>query len=115
VLLGSGCFERWAPWAEVGLATAGTATEQLVGLGIPALSLPGPGPQFKASFARRQSRLLGGAVVPCRSGAQLAERLTMLLAEPLLRQQLGAIGQRRMGAAGGSEALAALVDQRLLG
>ncbi len=115
VLLGSGCFERWAPWAEVGLATAGTATEQLVGLGIPALSLPGPGPQFKASFARRQSRLLGGAVVPCRSGAQLAERLTLLLAEPLLRQQLGAIGQRRMGTAGGSEALAALVDQRLLG
>ena len=115
VLLGSGCFERWAPWAEVGLATAGTATEQLVGLGIPALSLPGPGPQFKASFARRQSRLLGGAVVPCHSGAQLAERLTLLLAEPLLRQQLGAIGQRRMGAAGGSEALAALVDQRLLG
>ena len=115
VLLGSGCFERWAPWAEVGLATAGTATEQLVGLGIPALSLPGPGPQFKASFARRQSRLLGGAVVPCHSGAQLAERLTMLLAEPVLRQQLGAIGQKRMGAAGGSEALAALVDQRLLG
>jgi uncharacterized protein (TIGR03492 family) len=115
VLLGSGCFERWAPWAEVGLATAGTATEQLVGLGIPALSLPGPGPQFKASFARRQSRLLGGAVVPCRSGAQLAERLTLLLAEPLLRHQLGAIGQRRMGAAGGSDALAALVVQRLLG
>jgi uncharacterized protein (TIGR03492 family) len=115
VLLGSGCFERWAPWAEVGLATAGTATEQLVGLGIPALSLPGPGPQFKASFARRQSRLLGGAVVPCHSGAQLAERLTLLLAEPLLRQQLGAIGQRRMGATGGSDALAALVVQRLLG
>ena len=115
VLLGSGCFERWAPWAEVGLATAGTATEQLVGLGIPALSLPGAGPQFKAGFARRQSRLLGGAVVPCHSEAQLAERLTMLLAEPLLRQQLGAIGQRRMGTAGGSEALAALVDQRLLG
>jgi hypothetical protein len=33
----------------------------------------------------------------------------------MLRQQLGAIGQQRMGAAGGSEALAALVDQRLLG
>jgi uncharacterized protein (TIGR03492 family) len=115
VLLGSGCFERWAPWAEVGLATAGTATEQLVGLGIPALSLPGPGPQFKAGFARRQSRLLGGAVLPCRTGDQLADRLTVLLAEPPLRHQLGAIGQRRMGPAGGSEALAALVDQRLLG
>ena len=47
ILIGPGCFERWAGWAEAGLATAGTATEQLVGLGIPAVSLPGPGPQFQ--------------------------------------------------------------------
>ncbi len=62
LLVGPGRFAAWAPLAELGLATAGTATEQLVGLGVPALSLPGPGPQFKAGFARRQSRLLGGAV-----------------------------------------------------
>ena len=67
LLVGPGRFATWAPWAELGLATAGTATEQLVGLGIPALSLPGRGPQFKAGFARRQSRLLGGAVQPCHS------------------------------------------------
>jgi len=73
LLLGPQQFARWAPLAEVGLATAGTATEQLVGLGVPALSLPGPGPQFKAAFARRQSRLLGGAVEPCHSGAELAQ------------------------------------------
>ena len=104
-----------APWADLALATAGTATEQVVGLGIPALSLPGPGPQFKASFARRQSRLLGGAVVPCHSPTQVAERLALLLQDANLRLQLGAIGRRRMGPPGGSNGLASLVDQRLLG
>ncbi|MEY3757419.1 MAG: hypothetical protein RLZZ263_573 [Cyanobacteriota bacterium] len=115
LLVGCGCFERWAPWADGALATAGTATEQVVGLGIPALSLPGPGPQFKAGFARRQSRLLGGAVMPCASPSQLAQRLVRLLNDPNQRHQLGAIGRSRMGPAGGSSALAALVDQRLLG
>lgn len=96
------------------MATAGTATEQLVGLGRPVLSLPGPGPQFKASFARRQSRLLGGAVLPCRSPEALAQELQTLLADPALANRRGRIGQRRMGAPGGSSRLAALISQRLL-
>jgi uncharacterized protein (TIGR03492 family) len=112
--IGPGRFAAWAGWAEVGLANAGTATEQLTGLGIPALSLPGDGPQFKAGFARRQSRLLGGAVVPCRDAGQLAERLQVLLTSPELRCQLGRQGQRHMGPAGGSEAIAALIKTRLL-
>ena len=114
LLIGPGRFADWASWAELGLAAAGTATEQLVGLGIPALSLPGPGPQFKRGFAARQSRLLGGAVAVCDSPAALAARLELLLREPALRLALGRIGRRRMGPAGGSEALAALVEKRLL-
>jgi uncharacterized protein (TIGR03492 family) len=114
LLIGPGCFAPWAAWAELALAAAGTATEQAVGLGIPALSLPGPGPQFKRGFAERQSRLLGGAVRVCLTPEVLAERLDLLLREPLLRRQLGAIGRRRMGPPGGSAALAALVEQRLL-
>ena len=114
LLLGPGRFGDWAGWAELGLATAGTATEQLVGLGVPALSLPGPGPQFKAGFARRQSRLLGGAVLPCHSPRELEERLLALLADPLERERLGRIGRQRMGAPGGSAALAAAIDAALL-
>ena len=114
LLLGPHQFAAWAPLAEVGLATAGTATEQLVGLGVPALSLPGPGPQFKAGFARRQSRLLGGAVEPCHSSAELARKLAVLLADAPRRQRLGAIGMGRMGPAGGSERLAELVQAHLL-
>lgn len=115
VLLGRHTFSHWASWAELGLATAGTATEQLAGLGVPSLSLPGPGPQFKAGFARRQSRLLGGAVLPCHHPEELARRLQLLLHNPAIGHHLGALGRRRMGAAGGSQQIAALVEQRLLG
>jgi uncharacterized protein (TIGR03492 family) len=114
VLLGYGCFERWAPWSEVGLANAGTATEQLTALGVPVLSLPGAGPQFTTNFARRQSRLLGGAVQPCTGAQELAERLGRLLEDGALRQHLGRQGRRRMGDAGGGARLAALVEERLL-
>ncbi|QVL52488.1 MAG: lipid-A-disaccharide synthase-related protein [Cyanobium sp. M30B3] len=115
LLLGVGRFMGWAPWGEVGLATAGTATEQLVGLGIPVLSSPGPGPQFKAGFARRQSRLLGGAVQPCHTPADLAAGLEHLLADATRRAQLGRIGRRRMGPEGGSGRLAQLLLHHLLG
>ncbi|MEI6616801.1 MAG: lipid-A-disaccharide synthase-related protein [Cyanobium sp. ELA507] len=114
LLVGPGQFGAWACWSEVGLATAGTATEQLVGLGVPALSLPGPGPQFKAGFARRQSRLLGGAVRPCKGPQELAEQLGALLANREERQRLGLIGRERMGQAGGSAGLAAAIAARLL-
>jgi uncharacterized protein (TIGR03492 family) len=113
--VGAGRFRHWADWSEVGLATAGTATEQLVGLGIPALSLPGQGPQFQAGFARRQSRLLGGAVRPLHTPDALRQALMALLDNEQERQRLGRIGRRRMGAPGGSARLAELIDQRLLG
>ena len=115
VLIGVKRFQTWASWAEAGVATAGTATEQLVGLGIPALSLPGAGPQFQWPFARRQSRLLGGAVHPCGSPEELHQRLQQLLDNPELREHLGRIGQRRMGPSGGSARLAALILERLHG
>ncbi len=114
LLVGPSRFAAWAPLAELGLATAGTATEQLVGLGVPALSLPGPGPQFKAGFARRQSRLLGGAVQPCQDSGELRRRLIALLNDGGERTRLGRIGRRRMGPSGGSERLAALILERLL-
>ena len=113
VLIGIDRFYQWASWAEAGIATAGTATEQLVGLGIPALSLPGKGPQFQWNFARRQSRLLGGAVIPCASNKEMRYRLKKLLADKHLRHRLGTIGIRRMGSTGGSDRLAELIISKL--
>jgi uncharacterized protein (TIGR03492 family) len=82
---------------------------------VPCLSLPGPGPQFKPGFARRQSRLLGGAVVPCHSQQELALKLQQLLDDPSEWARRGALGRARMGPAGGSAQLAELVEQQLLG
>ena len=114
VFLGPNKFHSWAPWAEIGLANAGTATEQLVGLGIPALSLPGKGPQFKEKFAQRQSRLLGGAVISCQSPEILSQRLDFLLRERSFCKHLGNIGKSRMGPAGGGKNIALLINKFLL-
>ena len=115
LVLGVGKFEQWSRFVEVGIANAGTATEQLVGLGVPCVSLPGKGPQFKRKFAVRQSRLLGGAVTVCRSPELLAKRTEMLLNDDLLRKNIGGVGLRRMGQQGGSAALAVLISKFLLG
>tara|TARA_Y100001968_G_scaffold318731_1_gene349324 strand:+ start:457 stop:1758 length:1302 start_codon:yes stop_codon:yes gene_type:complete len=106
ILIGPGQFKNWALWAEIGLATAGTATEQLVGLGISALSLPGKGPQFNSAFAKRQSRLLGGAVIPCKNKMIFESRLKDLLDNSDLRKKFGKIGVKRMGPQGGSVQIA---------
>ncbi len=114
VLLGPCQFINWASWAEIGLANAGTATEQLVGLGIPCVSLPGKGPQFKRGFALRQSRLLGGAVLPCRTPAIFAKRVELLLRDRPLRMKLVKDGSKRMGLEGGSVELSLLISKTML-
>ena len=91
------------------MATAGTATEQLVGLGVPVLSLPGKGPQFKYGFAKRQSRLLDGSVIPCSNIKQMAQIVSLLLRDQELRDSLSLAGRNRMGSAGGSDNLAKLI------
>jgi len=78
IVIGKGKFNLWANMAEVGLSNAGTATEQIAGLGIPSLSLPGSGPQFTKSFAKRQSRLLGGSVLVCKNKKILLKNLSLL-------------------------------------
>ena len=92
-----GKFSSWANMAEVGLSNAGTATEQIAGLGIPSLSLPGSGPQFTKSFAKRQSRLLGGSVLVCKNKKILLKRLSLLLKGKVDRFKQAKIGKKRMG------------------
>ncbi len=109
IFIGVGQFSKWAGLAEIGLANAGTATEQLVGLGVPCLSLPGRGPQFKESFAFRQSRLLGRSVIPCKSAKHMGEMVTLLFKDRKLRNSLSIQGKKRMGSSGGSQALAEMI------
>ena len=123
VELGWGQFGEILASSQLVLCMAGTAAEQAVGLGKPVLQLVGGGPQFTAGFAEAQRRLLGPGVrcAPGSSGsaatlaatAQLAQELLEQQGDPkqgpALRQSLAAIGLERIGAPGGSEAVAAAI------
>ena len=113
ILIGFNQFSSWAHWGEVGVANAGTATEQLVGLGIPCVSLPGKGPQFNFNFAKRQSRLLGGAVAISKRDIHLAKQVEFLLNSDFDRESIGLSGSKRMGPAGGSQSLAMMIATKL--
>ena len=113
-MIGKGKFNLWANMAEVGLSNAGTATEQITGLGNPSLSLPGSGPQFTKSFAKRQSRLLGGSVLVCKNKKILLKRLSLLLKEEVERFEQVKIGQKRMGESGGSQKIVDSINLHLL-
>ncbi len=106
-------FACCARWGEVGVANAGTATEQLVGLGIPGVSLPGKGPQFNLNFAKRQSRLLGGAVAVSNDSKDLAKRVEFLLNSEIDRKSIGLKGSKRMEKEGGSQSLGAVISSKL--
>ena len=113
VLIGCNQFSFWATWGEVGVANAGTATEQLVGLGIPCVSLPGEGHQFNLNFARRQSRLLGGAVSIAEGHKTLSKQVEFLLNSDFDRHSIGLRGSKRMGPEGGSHSLALMISTHL--
>ena len=113
ILIGVDQFSSWANWGEVGVANAGTATEQLVGLGIPCVSFPGKGPQFHFNFAKRQSRLLGGAVAISKGHKTLAKQVEFLLNSDFDRESIGLRGSKRMGPEGGSQSLALLISTKL--
>ncbi len=113
ILIGFNQFSGWAKWGEVGVANAGTATEQLVGLGIPCVSFPGKGHQFNLNFAKRQSRLLGGAVVVAKGYETLAKQVGFLLNSDIDREIIGLRGSQRMGPEGGSHAIALNISTHL--
>ncbi len=93
-------------YGDVAIAMAGTATEQFVGLGKPAIALPGKGPQFTPAFAEAQSRLLGPSVTLVKRPDKVAEVIQQLLRDPDLLQLIGENGQRRMGEPGASQRIA---------
>tara|TARA_Y100000766_G_scaffold281897_1_gene294201 strand:- start:421 stop:1839 length:1419 start_codon:yes stop_codon:yes gene_type:complete len=114
ILLGKNKFNVWANMAKVGLSNAGTATEQIAGLGVPSLSLPGLGPQFTKAFANRQSRLLGGCVLVCQNKRILLNRLRILLNQDIYRLEQAKIGKERMGRCGASKRIVDSINCNLL-
>jgi uncharacterized protein (TIGR03492 family) len=93
------CIQR----SELAIAMAGTATEQFIGLGKPALILPGAGPQFTPAFAEAQTRLLGASVTLVPQPAQMSAAIRSLLENPDRIQTIAENGRRRMGEPGAAD------------
>lgn len=100
---------------DMAIAMAGTATEQFVGLGKPAIAIPGKGPQFTPAFAEAQSRLLGPSLILAETPKAVAEVVRSLLQNS---EKLAAIrenGRRRLGPPGAGRRIAdCFISQMLL-
>ena len=107
-----GRFADAAHAAQLALAMAGTATEQVVGLGLPVISLPGAGPQFTPAFAEAQTRLLGESVTLLPADpVRVAAEARALLADPERLARIAANGRARMGPPGAGARIAAALAQ----
>jgi uncharacterized protein (TIGR03492 family) len=85
---------------------AGTATEQMVGLGKPVITIPGSGPQFTRKFALEQSYLLGIGVNLIDKPAQTAEVIKRMLTDGDYFHMLVKNARERMGTPGASRRIA---------
>ncbi|MGP1382606.1 MAG: lipid-A-disaccharide synthase-related protein [Thainema sp.] len=106
-------YAEFLQQADFAIAMAGTATEQFVGLGKPALILPGTGPQFTPRFAEAQTRLLGPSVTLIKP-EQAGQVVQNFLTRPDLLQLVAENGQRRMGAPGAAARIAACLREKCL-
>ncbi len=93
-------------WGDVALAMAGTATEQFVGLGKPALVIPGAGPQFTRLFAERQCDLLGESVILIDDPKSVGLVVRDLLGNVDKLASIASNGRLRMGEAGAATRIA---------
>ncbi len=98
--------------AEVAIATAGTATEQFVGLGKPAITLPGNGPQFTKAFATVQAKMLGPSVQMVNSPPEIGPAIAKIISDPDRLQLIYQNGKQRMGEPGAGDRIASdlLID-----
>ncbi|WP_034387222.1 lipid-A-disaccharide synthase-related protein [Deinococcus sp. YIM 77859] len=115
VTLLRGAFGAVARAADVAVGTAGTANEQLAGLGVPVVTFATRGPQCTPGFVRRQGRLLGEALsrVEADPGAVAAE-VKALLTDRRRRARASLAGLTRIGPAGALAVIAGEV-RRLTG
>ncbi len=97
---------------EIAIAMAGTATEQFVGLGKPAIAFPGDGPQFTYTFAEAQSRHLGSSIILLSHPSQAGEAIKSLLGDAERLAKIAENGHQRMGKPGAARRIAEqLIEQ----
>jgi uncharacterized protein (TIGR03492 family) len=98
---------------DLAIAMAGTATEQFIGLGKPAIAIPGNGPQYNPGFAEAQSRLLGSSLILVEQAAQVGQVVRSLFNDPDKLQAMADNGFRRMGKPGAARRIAECLQNRL--
>lgn len=99
-------------WGDLAIAMAGTATEQFVGLGKPAIAIPGNGPQYNPAFAEAQSRLLGASLFVVDNPGQVPQVVQSLWQNPDSLQMITENGIRRMGKPGAARRIADFLHQK---
>lgn len=98
--------------ATIAVGLAGTANEQVAGLGKPVVAFPGPGTQYTAKFMNLQARLLGEALVPTPDWREAAEAVLRLLDDSSERARRGQAGLERMGSPGAIKSIAEEILKR---
>jgi uncharacterized protein (TIGR03492 family) len=97
--------------ADMAIALAGTATEQCVGFGKPAITLPGNGPQFVWAFAEAQTRLLGKSIHLLEHPSAVTGKVLEILQQPERWPMYQDNGLLRMGKPRASQRIAAQIQQ----
>jgi uncharacterized protein (TIGR03492 family) len=113
LLLSQQAYNDCLHLGDVAIAMAGTATEQFVGLGKPAIAIPGQGPQYNPGFAEAQSRLLGDSLILIEQPNRAAKVMRSLLQHPDRLQIIAENGLRRMGRPGAAQRIAECLQQRM--
>ena len=106
-------FEQFIHQADLAIAMAGTGTEEFVGLGKPAIIMPGQGPQFTYAFAEAQSRLLGCSTTLVETPSEVGNAIAKIINNPELKAQIALNGKRRMGNSGASYRIAQCIAENL--
>ncbi|MGL5511374.1 MAG: lipid-A-disaccharide synthase-related protein, partial [Microcoleaceae cyanobacterium] len=111
ILLNQQQFAEFLDQGDLAIAMAGTATEQFVGLGKPAIAIPGQGPQFNPKFAEAQSRLLGESLILVEKPEQVGQVIKDLLKNNQWLETIRKNGYKRMGEPGAAKRIAKQIMQ----
>lgn len=112
IILTQNAYNDCLHQADLAIAMAGTATEQFIGLGKPAIAFPGNGPQYTYAFAEAQSRHLGSSLTLVEHPKQVADAVRSLLQDPQKLEQIAKNGYQRMGQPGAAHRIAQCLVQQ---
>lgn len=104
--LAQNAYEEYLQQSDLAIAMAGTATEQVVGLGKPAITIVGNGPQCTFAFMEAQNRLLGCSVLLQTTPTGVVDAIKSLLDSPQRLQAIFDNGRVRMGNPGAARRIA---------